>query len=67
MPKYYTHDKMWNNYRILKTTNRKRISYGTYKTEKEAAQVVEKLKECNWDKTQLPQILKELNIKSKIK
>lgn len=58
---------MWNNYRILKTTNKKRISYGTYKTEKEAAQVVEKLIECNWDKTQLPQILKELNIKSKIK
>ena len=67
MAKNYYYDKIWKNYRISRTHKGKTTSYGTYKTEKEAIKVVEKLTECNWDKTQLPSILKELKIKSKIK
>ena len=38
-PKYYNYDKVWGRYRIVKTINRKRVSFGTYETEKEAQKV----------------------------
>lgn len=66
-PKYYHYDKLWKRYRVIKNIDKKNISYGTYATEKEAQKVVSYLIECNWDKTQLPGILKKLGITSKIK
>lgn len=66
-PKYYNYDKVWGRYRIVKTINRKRVSFGTYETEKEAQKVVSELIKKNWDKKELPLILKRLKIKSKIK
>ena len=65
--KYYHYDKIWKRYRVMRRINGKRVSYGTYATEKEAEKVVQKLTEANWDRTKLPYILEDLGIKSKIK
>lgn len=62
-PKYYNYDKIWKRYRISKTINKKRVSYGTYETEEEAQMVVAELKKVDWDKSQLTDIKKRLGIK----
>lgn len=58
-PKYYylNHKGRW---RVQKNINKRVISYGTYATEEEAKWVVEKLKECGWDKNQFWKIRYEL-------
>lgn len=66
-PKYYNYDKIWGRYRISKNIKGKRVSFGTYATEKEAKVVVSELIEKNWDRNELPSILRRLGIKSKIK
>ena len=66
-PRYYNYDKTWKRYRVTRTINGKRISYGTYATEKEAQEVVCELNKIGWDKKELPLILGRLGIESKIK
>ena len=48
--KYYHYDKSRGKYRVRRVINGKYISYGFYDTEKDAQEVVRKLKECDWDK-----------------
>ena len=61
--KNYYYDKLWKRYRVTKTVNGKKTSYGTYATEEEAEAVVRELKKCSWDKKQLLRIKNELGIK----
>jgi len=65
--KNYYYDRIWKRYRVAKTIKGKKISYGTYATEKEAQKVVSELKKVDWNKRKLPEILEKLGIKSKIK
>lgn len=64
MAKYYSYDNIWKRYRISRRINGKRISYGTYATEEEAAAVVSELEKVDWDRTQLQNIRDKLGIKS---
>ena len=38
------------------------MTFGTYASMDEACRVIEKLIECDWDKSKLDEIKKELNI-----
>jgi hypothetical protein len=49
-PKFYHFDKQQQKYRVHKVIKGKYHSYGFYETEKEAQQIVEKLKKHNWNK-----------------
>lgn len=62
MCKYANYDKLWGRYAIRKTINGKRMTFGTYASMDEACRVIEKLIECDWDKSKLDEIKKELNI-----
>lgn len=64
MPKYYNYDKILKRYRVSRTINRKRISYGTYKTEKEAQLVVQELEKHDWDREKLYSIRESLGIQN---
>ena len=64
MAKYYSYDKIWKRYRIARKINGKRYSYGTYKTEVEAQQVVAELEKVDWDRTRLQEIKDKLGIES---
>lgn len=45
---------------VVKYIDNKRIGYGSYSSEEIAKQIVSKLRACNWDKTELPRIQKEV-------
>lgn len=47
-------------YIVEKTINNEYIYFGRYKRKWEAEEVVKKLKECNWDKSQLDRIKEEV-------
>ena len=64
MAKYYSYDKIWKRYRIARKIKGKRYSYGTYKTEEEAQQVVAELEKVDWDRTRLQEIRDKLGIES---
>lgn len=64
MPKYYSYDNIWKRYRVAKTINGKRLSFGTYATEEEAQLVVEELKKHDWDREKLQSIRESLGIPS---
>jgi len=51
--KHYHFDKSMGKFRVRKVKNGKYMSFGFYDTEREAKQVVERLKEVDWDKTKL--------------
>lgn len=61
---YSYRDGAWN---ISKIINGKSLFYGRYKTENDAQKVVIELRKCDWDKNQLPKILKELGIEKGVK
>lgn len=60
--KFYYYNKQAKKYFVVKSINKKKIWFGAYKREEDAKSVVEKLKECDWDKSQMPKILEELGI-----
>lgn len=64
-PKYYFRNK-YGSWTVQRTFIKKglcnTIYYGNYSTEKDAKQVVEKLKECQWDKKLIPYIKREIGI-----
>ena len=60
---YYDKRRKYSPYFIQKNKTR----YGTYSDKKTAKKVVNRLKKCNWDKKQLPDILKEINYQTPIK
>ena len=64
MPKYYHYDKIWKRYRVKKSINGKRVSFGTYATEEEAQAIVEELKKHDWDREKLMSIRESLGIQS---
>ena len=66
-PKNYNYDRIWKRYRVTKTFEGKKISYGTYATEEEAQKVVSELRKTDWNKKQLPLILEKLGLKPKNK
>lgn len=56
-----------NRFQIQKYYDGKHHYYGRYDSLDDAILVKEKLEECNWDKTRLPDILEEAGIKRKIR
>ena len=56
---YNEHKGSW---RVTKSINSELQYYGSYNTEEEAQKVATALREADWDKEQLPRILKELGI-----
>ena len=59
-PKYYYYAN--GRFNVQKKLNGERIGYGCYSDEETAKKVVDKLKECDWDKSQLLRIYDELHI-----
>ena len=51
--KYYHFDKDMGMYRVHKVKNGEYTSYGFFKTEEEAKEMVEKCKKLNWDKNKI--------------
>lgn len=56
-PKFYSFQRNAGKF----TVNKRNVYYGSFKREKEARRCVELLKECDWDKTQMPNILNKIN------
>ena len=50
------------NFYISKKINQKDVNFGTYDSEEDAKVIVEKLKDCGWDKNQLSGIWRETGI-----
>lgn len=61
-PATYCHQTACNTYSVQKWMGDKSVSFGTYKNKRTAKKVVEKLKECNWNKEELPRIKREMGI-----
>lgn len=61
-PATYCHQTAYNTFSVQKYMNGKSVSFGTYKNKRTAKKVVEKLKECNWDKNELPRIKREVGV-----
>lgn len=59
-PKNYTYNKKENVFRVYKWLDGRNVFFGKYKSENTAQKVVEKLKQCGWDKTQLKKIQEEV-------
>lgn len=57
-PKHYYYHTTLERYCVLKTISQERVYFGSYSTENEAQQVIQMLKECNWDKKHLRRIQK---------
>lgn len=57
-PKYYSYTG--GKYHINRTRNGKTITYTSCYTEELAKKTVEMLKQCNWDRTKVPLIKKQL-------
>lgn len=57
-PKNYT--RSGGRFYVYKNIDGEKILFGGYPSEDIAKQIVVKLKECNWDKKQLPKIQKEV-------
>ena len=55
-PRYYTYDKRKDRYIVQRHINGKTVRYDEYKTEKEAQQCIELLKEYHWDKSRVWEI-----------
>ena len=58
--KYYSYNKVNKKYIIYKKINDKQIFFCSCYKEEHAQKIVQKLKACNWDKKQIPRILKEV-------
>lgn len=52
-----------NTFRIMKTVNKHREFYGTYKSFEDAKKVKSELIKCNWDPKKLDRILAKHNIR----
>lgn len=59
-PPVKNYSRSGGRFYVSKNINGERISFGGYSSERIAKQIVSKLKECNWDKTQLHRIQKEV-------
>ena len=59
----YTTQTGEEHFIVLKYANEKYQYYGTYQNEKDVQRIVEKLRECNWDKSRIEEIEKTLNIR----
>ena len=62
--KYITKKK--KGYAIYKRINNETTYFGTYGSESEAERIVEELVKIGWIPSELPRILEELNIKTRI-
>lgn len=62
VPKNYSYNKSYNLYVVTHRIGDKSHYYGRYTTEEIAKQVVKRLRECDWDKSKLPDIKKELGL-----
>lgn len=60
-PKYY-HKNGQHQFIISKNDGEKTIHYGSYEDENITKKIVEKLKHAEWDKKELPRILKEVGL-----
>lgn len=60
--KYYSYSEDSNGFLVRKTVDGEYQCYGVYKSEDIAKRIVNELKKCNWDKTQLQKIKKELRL-----
>lgn len=60
--KYYSYSEDSNGFLVRKIIDGEHQCFGVYESEYLAKGIVEKLKKCNWDKTQLPMIKKELGL-----
>ena len=47
---------------VQKTTNHKTLCVGTFQDEETAKLVVDRMKDCGWDKTMIPGVFRELGI-----
>ena len=61
----YIQPTRFNSYSVRKTSNGKQSYYGCYKTFEDAKKVREALIADGWNKEHLPQILKDLKIKTR--
>ena len=61
-PKYYCKPAYSNNWRVFKHMNNSTIYFGSYSSEDKAKYVVNELKKCNWDKSELERIKSEVGI-----
>ena len=59
IPKNYART-LSGTFMVNKWIDNKQIYFGTYKTERDAKYVVNRLRECGWDKSKLKNIKKEL-------
>lgn len=57
--KNYYHDRK-TGFEVKKRINGKDYYFGNYPTEQQAKKAVELLRECNWDKSKLPSIKKQV-------
>ena len=62
IPKHYNNTRC-NTWMVTKWIDGRQRYFGTYKTEEDAKFVVQKLRECEWDKKQLSKI-KKLNFQA---
>lgn len=62
IPKNYSYNKSYNLYVVTHMIGDKSHYYGRYTTEEIAKQVVKRLRECDWDKSKLSDIKKELGL-----
>lgn len=56
-PKFYSFQRNAGKF----TVRKRNVYYGSFKREKEARRCVELLKECDWDKKEMPNILNKIN------
>lgn len=52
----------YGKYRIQKQMNKKRYSFGTYRSHEDALLVRDELIKCGWDKRKLPEILEHTGV-----
>lgn len=60
--KYYRFKPDRGTWEVSKVVDGKNTSFGTYKTKKIAKKIVEMMKACDWDKSQLKRVQSELGI-----
>lgn len=58
----YVYRSQRGRYYISKKVNKKDVNFGTYDNKEDAYCIVEKLKDCGWDKNQLSGIWRETGI-----
>lgn len=61
-PKYYSFHWDDMHFHVNKNINGKTVHFGKYGDEFTTRQVIERLKECDWDKSMLPLIKEELGV-----